>query len=92
MKRDLLSTLIKEGVAFHQIEAKTAELLSRPLLNKIENNNKNPELIKLTKRKEKYGKNDKYLVYRMNDRCINNSPIYVFKTSQSSLKIASQLA
>ena len=37
MKRDLLSTLIKEGADFHQIEAKAAQFLNRPLLNKIKN-------------------------------------------------------
>ena len=58
----------------------------------VKNDNKNPELIKLTERKEEYRKNDKYLVYRVNDRRINNSPTNVFKTSQSSLKIASELA
>ena len=91
VKRDLLSIMIKEGADFNQIEAKAAQLLNRPLLNKIKNDNKNPELIKLVELKGKYRKNDKYLVYPTKDRRIKNSPTYVFKTSQTSLKIASKI-
>ena len=63
----------REGAAFHQIDAKAAQLSSRPHLNKVKNDIKNPELIKLTERKEEYRKNDKYLVYRVNDRREFNS-------------------
>ena len=32
----------REGAAFHQIDAKAAQLSSRPHLNKVKNDNKNP--------------------------------------------------
>ena len=91
MKKGLLSTLIKKGRDFHQIEAKTKQILNRTLLTKIKNGSKKPELVKVVELKEKDCKNLKYLFYRMNDRRINNSLTDVFKTSQTSLKIVSEL-
>ena len=53
MKRNFLSTSIKKGADFHQIETKAAQLLNMPLLNKTKNSNKNQELVKLVELKEK---------------------------------------
>ena len=36
-------------------------------------------------------KNDKFLIYRMNDRTQNNQPTFVFKTSSISLEIAKNM-
>ena len=37
------------------------------------------------------GLNDKFLIYRMNDRTQNYQPIFVFKTSSISLEIAENM-
>ena len=86
MKRDLLSIVMKEGADFHQIQVKAADhiwIKSRTT--------KNPALVKLVELKQSFRKNDKYLVYLINDRRINNGPTYVFKTSQIYHEIASEL-
>ena len=36
--------------------------------------------------RERYKKNDKFLIYRMNDLTQNNQPTFVFKTSSVSLE------
>lgn len=48
-------------------------------------------LVKLVELKERFRKNEKYLVYLISDRRINNGPTYVFKTSQIYHEIASEL-
>ena len=53
---------------------------------------KNPTLVKLVELKERFRKNEKYLVvYLISDRRINNGPTYVYKTSQIYHEIASEL-
>ena len=46
--------------------------MDRKILNKIKASDNQPELVKLINVCERYKKNDKPLIYRVNDRTQNN--------------------
>ena len=71
-KRDILYTMICEGANFEDIEDKASQLMDRKILNKIKASDNQPELVKLINVCERYKKNDKPLIYRVNDRTQNN--------------------
>ena len=62
--------------------------MDRKILNKIKASDNQPEFVQLINIRERYKKNEKFLIYRMNDRTQNNQPTLVFKTSSVSLEIA----
>ena len=90
-KRNILSSHVQEGADMNVIEDKTSKLLNRTVLNKIKKDSKNTDFSKLLELKDKYQKNDKFFIFRMNDRRINNNPTYVFKTSMTALQIACEM-
>ena len=91
VKRNILSSLVKEGAEMNVTEDKASKLLNRTVLNKIKKNSTKTEFSKLLELKDKYQKNDKFLIFGMNDRCLNNNPTYVFKTSMTALQIACEM-
>ena len=81
VKRNILSSLVKEGAEMNVTEDKASKLLNRTVLNKIKKNSTKTEF-----------SNDKFLIFGMNDRCLNNNnPTYVFKTSMTALQIACEI-
>ena len=91
VKRNILSSLVKEGAEMNAIEDKVSKLLNRTVLNKIKKNSIKIDFSKLLELKDKYQKNDKFLIFGMNDRRPNNNPTYVFKTSMTALQIACEM-
>ena len=85
-KRDILYTMICEGANFEDIEDRASKLMDRKILNKIKASDNQPEFAQLINVRERYIKNDKFLIYRM-----NNQPTFVFKTSSISLEIAENM-
>ena len=65
--------------------------MDRSALNRAKLVKNGSEVSDLLNLKEKYSKNDKFLLYKMNDRALNNNPTFIFKTSLTALEIASQL-
>ena len=90
-KRDILYTMICKGANFEDIEDRASQLMDRKILNKIKASDNQPEFVQLINVRERYKKNDKFLIYRMNDRTQNNQPTFVFKTSSISLEIAKNM-
>ena len=90
-KRDILYTMICEGANFEDIEDRASQLMDRKILNKTKASDNQPEFVQLINVREKYKKNDKFLIYRMNVRTQNNQPTFVFKTSSISLEIAENM-
>ena len=57
-------------------------MLDRVILSKISTTSKgNTNFSKLKELKERYKKDDPFLVYKLNHRDLYNQPTYVFKTS-----------
>ena len=83
--------MICEGANFEDIEDRASQLMDRKILNKIKASDNQPEFVQLINVRERYKKNDKFLIYRMNDRTQNNQPTFVFKTSSISLEIAKNM-
>ena len=90
-KRNILYTMICEGANFEDIEEKASQLMGRKILNKIKTSDNHPEFVQLINVRERHKKNDKFLIYRMNDRNQNNQPTFIFKTSSVPLEIAENI-
>ena len=86
VKRNIWSSLVKEGAEINVIENKASKLLNRTVLNKIKKNSTKTDFPKQLELKDKYQKNDK--IFGMNDRRLNNNQTYSFKTSMTKLQIA----
>ena len=83
--------MIKEGADYESVADKASKLMDRSALNRAKLVKNDSEVSDLLNLKEKYSKNDKFLLYKMNDRALNNNPTFIFKTSLTALEIASQL-
>ena len=91
VKRNILSSLVKEGAEMNVIEGNASKLLNRTVLNKIKKDSKNTDFSKLLELKDKYQKNDTFFIFRMNDRRLNSNLTYVFKTSMTAFQIACEM-
>ena len=89
-RRDILFSMRKEGADYEYVADKASKLMGRSALNRAKLVKNGSEVSDLLKLKEKYSKNDKFLLYKMNDRALNNNPSFIFKTSLTALEIASQ--
>ena len=90
-RRDILFSMIKEGADYESVADKASKLMDRSALNRAKLVKNGLEVSDLLNLREKYSKNDKFLLYKMNDRALNNNPTFIFKTSLTALEIASQL-
>ena len=83
--------MIKEGADYEYVADKASKLMGQSALNRAKLVKNGSEVSDLLKLKEKYSKNDKFILYKMNDRALNNNSSFIFKTSLTALEIVSQL-
>ena len=92
VRRNILSSLVREDADLEVIENKTEQLLDRTRLNKLRNNKTGTtKFTKLIELKQKYSKKDKFLIYRLNSRSMNSKPTYVFSSSETAVEIERQI-
>ena len=90
VKRNILSSMLKDGAELDDIENKAEQLLDRRALNKIRIQGKGEsEFSKLVNLKDK--KNYRFFLYRLNNRDHNSQPTYVVKTSASVVEMGKKL-
>ena len=89
VRRNILSSLVREGADLEVIEYKTQQLLDRTCLNKLRNNKTGPnEFTKLIELKQKYDEKDKFLIYSLNSCSMNSKPTYVFLSRETAIEIS----
>ena len=92
VKRNILSSMSKDGAELDDIENNAEQLLDRIALNKIRIQGKGEsESSKLVKLKDRYKKNGRFFAYRLNIRDHNSQPTYVLKTSASAVEMGKKL-
>ena len=82
--------MIKEGADYESVADKASKLMDRLALNHAKLVKNGSKVSDLLNRKEKYSKSDKFILYKMNDRALNNAT-FIFKTRLTVLETASQL-
>ena len=74
--------MLREGKELSEVESKADQMLYRVILGKISATSKgNSDFSKLIELKERYKKDDPFLIYKLTHRGLNNQPTYVLKTS-----------
>ena len=74
--------MLREGKELIEAESKADQMLHRVILSKISATLKgNTDFSKFIELKERYKKDDPFLIYKLNHQDLNNQPTYVFKTS-----------
>ena len=86
VRKDILCSTLREGKELSEVESKTDQMLDRVI-----GNTDNTDFSKLIELKERYKKDDPFLIYKLNHRDLNNQPTYVFKTSSVSVDIGKKL-
>ena len=66
------------------IEDKASKLLNRTVLKKIKKNSTKTDFSKHLELNDKYQKNDKFLIFGMNDRRLNNNPTSFYESKVCS--------
>ena len=89
-RRDIPFSMIKEGADYESVADKASKLMDRLALNHAKLVKNGSKVSDLLNRKEKYSKSDKFILYKMNDRALNNAT-FIFKTRLTVLETASQL-
>ena len=77
---------MREGKELSEVESTADQMLDRVI-----GNTDNIDFSKLVELKERYKKDDPFLIYKLNHRVLNNQPRYVFKTSSVSDDIGKKL-
>ena len=77
---------MREGKELSEVESTADQMLDRVI-----GNTDNTDFSKLVELKERYKKDDPFLIYKLNHRVLNNQPRYVFKTSSVSDDIGKKL-
>ena len=91
-RKDILCSMLQEGKELSEVESKADQMLDRVILSKISATSKgNTDFSKLIELKERYKKDDPFLIYKLNHRDLSNQPTYVFKTSSVSVDIGKKL-
>ena len=81
-RKDILCSMLQEGKELSEVESKADQMLDRVILSKISATSKgNTDFSKFIELKERYKKDDPFLIYKLNHQDLNNQPTYLFKTS-----------
>ena len=81
-QKDILCSMLREGKELIEAESKADQMLDRVILSKISATSKgNTDFSKFIELKERYKKDDPFLIYKLNHQDLNNQPTYLFKTS-----------
>ena len=87
LRKNVLGDLIRSEATIEEVEAKADEYLDRKQTSKIKKKvYGGTEFSRLADLRQKYKLNDKFLIYRLNDKDLNGENTYVFKTSEKTLK------
>ena len=91
-RKDILCSMLREGKELSEVESKADQMLYRAILGKISATSKgNSDFSKLIEPKERYKKDDPFLIYKLTHRDFNNQPTYVLKTSGVLVDIGKKL-
>ena len=88
LRRDILGDMIRSGATMNDVEDKANEYLDRKKISKAKRKVLgNSDFQRLAELKEKYKKDDKFLIYSFNTKESNGDDTYVFKSSKTCLNI-----
>ena len=91
-RKDILCSMLQEGKELSEVESKADQMLDGVILSKISATSKgNTDFSKLIELKERYKKDDPFLIYKLTHRDFNNQPTYVLKTSGVLVDIGKKL-
>ena len=93
MRIEVLGDMIRSGENIDDIETKAEELMDRKANAREKQKAKgSSEFSLLDNLRKRYGKNDRFHIYRMNNSEWNRHPTYIFKTSNVTLNILKQMS
>ena len=92
LRKNVSGDLIRSGATTEEVEAKADEYLDRKQTSDIKKKVcGGTEFNRLADLRHKYKSNDKFLIYRLNDKGLNGENTYIFKTSETNLEIIKKM-
>ena len=88
LRKNVSGDLTRSGATIEEVEVKANEYLDRKQTSKMKKKVcGGTEFSRLADLRQEYKSNDKFLIYRLNDKDLNGENTYVFKTSETNLEI-----
>ena len=77
LEKNILCSMLREGKKLSEVESEADQMLDRVILSKISTTSKgNTDFSKLIELKERYKNEYPFLIYKLNNRDLNNQPTY----------------
>ena len=89
-RKDILCSMLRKGKELSEVESKADQILDCVILSSTTSKG-NTDFSKLIAPKERYKKDDPFLIYKLDHLDLNNQPTYVFKTSSVSVDTGKKL-